>query len=104
MRLLEAIRAKGQDRPEGTQAAAGRCLRVRVFEGDRGKPNVNITVPLALAKLALKFIPRTALEQLEEQGIKPQDIEELIANVESAAPFRIVDVEADGEKVEVFVE
>jgi len=104
VRLLEAIRGKEQGRLEGAQAAPGRCLRVRVFQGNTEKPQVNVTVPLALAKLAVKFIPRSALESLEEEGIKLEDIEQIISSIESAGPMRIVDVEADDAKVEVFIE
>jgi len=103
-RLLEAVRAKGQEQAAGVPGAPGRCLRVRIFQGSTEKPQVNVTVPLALAKLAVKFIPRSAVEQLNEQGIKVEDLEQIIAGVENAGSFRIVDVEQDNQKIEVFVE
>lgn len=103
-RLIEAIRNREGQSMEPARAALGRCLRVRVFEGDQEKPKVNVTVPLALARLALKFIPHSALEQMEEQGISAQDLSELVAAVEKAGPFKIVDVQDGSEKVEVFIE
>jgi hypothetical protein len=102
-RLIEAVAKREESALQPTTGAAGRALRVRVTEGD-DQTKVNVTVPLSLARLALKFIPRTALEALEDEGISADDLGELIASVEKAGPMRIVDVQADQAKVEVFVE
>ncbi len=103
-RLLDAIRKRTEERPGAVASARGRCLCVRVFEGDQEKPKVNVTVPLALGRLALRFIPRSALEELAEQGINLDDLDELIASVERSGPFRLVDVQDGADKVEVVIE
>ena len=102
--LLEAVRKR---KPESSTEAPGRrarWLKVRVFEGDMQKAKVNVRLPLGLARLALKFIPRAALKEMEEEGIDVHDIEELVADLAGTGPFRIVDVQDDDTKVEVFLE
>jgi hypothetical protein len=103
-RLMEAVARRESQALQVGPGGAARALRVRVTEGDGEQTKVNVTVPLSLARLALRFIPRTALETLEDEGITADDLAELIASVEKAGPMRIVDVQADNAKVEVFVE
>jgi hypothetical protein len=103
-RLIEAISRRESKVVQVASGAAGHALRVRVTEGGGDRAKVNVTVPLGLAKLALKFIPRTALEALEDEGISPDDLNELVSSIEKAGPMQIVDVQADEAKVEVFIE
>lgn len=103
-RLLEAIRKKGERGTDVGEPTRGRCLRVKVFEGDSEQPKVNVAVPLVLGRLALKFIPRSVLESMEEEGISSADLNELIAQVEKVGAFSIVDVRDGNEKVEVLIE
>lgn len=104
VRLMEALVKREQQALQVAPGGPARALKVRVMEGDGEETKVNVTVPLSLARLALKFIPRSALEALEDEGISPDDLSELIANVEKAGPMRIVDVQTDDAKVEVFIE
>jgi hypothetical protein len=103
-RLMEALAKRETQVVQSGTGGAARALRVRVSEGEAEQTKVNVTVPLSLARLALRFIPRTAIEALEDEGISADDLGELIASVEKAGPMRIVDVQADNAKVEVFVE
>lgn len=103
-RLIEAVSKREGKVLQVASASGGRALRVRVSEGGNAAAKVNVTVPLGLAKLALKFIPRTALEAMEDEGISAEDIGELIGSIEKAGPMQIVDVQADETKVEVFIE
>ena len=102
--LLEAIRKRKQESSTEAPKRTARWFKVRVFEGDMQKAKVNISLPLGLARHALKFIPRAALKEMEENGITLQAIEELISNVAGTGPFRIVDVHDYDTRVEVFVE
>ncbi len=103
-RLLDAIRTRAEADAAVEPSGRGRCLCVRVFEGDQDEPKVNVTVPLALGRLALRFIPRAALEKMEEEGIRLDDLDEIISSVERAGPFRLVDIQDGSDKVQVVIE
>jgi len=74
-RLLEAV---GESGAEAEAAAAtkgrGKTLHVRVFRGDSERPNVDVNIPLSLAKWALKFVPADAKARM---GDKEVDLDEL---------------------------
>jgi len=103
-RLLDAIRARQQGGLERAAPAATRYLKVRVFEGDGEEPNVNVSVPLVLGRLALKFLPHSALERLRQEGISVEDLDELMQNMAKAGPFKLVDIRDGDSKVEVVIE
>jgi len=76
-----------------------RFLRIKVDAAkDDGKTtNVDVRVPYALAKFALRFVPQEARRELESQGI---DISQLLEAAETMSEGKIVDVDAtepDGE-------
>lgn len=79
-------------RPRG----AARILRISVdapsaSSGSGAKVRVNI--PLALAKYAMRFIPRETTEELSDQGI---DIAQLLQDLGDDVPDgRLVDIEAE---------
>ncbi|MGE5379751.1 MAG: SHOCT-like domain-containing protein [Methylocystaceae bacterium] len=116
---LELLKALDETTTVSTSSAAGtadRFLRVRV-NGDKAKVNVNI--PLALIKVATKFvgvgtgfIPERAREEMNKQGIdlSKLDLDELVQLMDQGlVDGKLVDVEADDEKdghvkVEVYVE
>ena len=41
--------------------------------------NVNVTIPASLTKIALKFMPKDVREQLNQQGIDPDTVNQLLA-------------------------
>ncbi len=96
-RLLRALEVE-RDRPE---APRGRMLRVRV-SGHRGE-RVNVTVPLALAEMVLRFLPKNLHLVTEGQEV---DIAELVRGISSSdAEGTIVDVrDPRGDHIEVIVE
>lgn len=98
-RLLEAVNE--QARPaEGTAEVGGgkaRFLQVRVWE--EGKSKVNVNLPLSLAKLAMRFIPRAALQAGEHKI----DIEEILAAIQQGAGGKLVEVEDGKDRVEIIV-
>ena len=101
-RLLEAIRSKAGRRAPALQGAGGRALRINVLGEDGEK--VNVAIPLVLARLAVNFLPASAIEAMEREGITVDELKQLIANVEGTAPIEIVDIEADDAKVKISIE
>ncbi|HLT57908.1 MAG TPA: hypothetical protein VKZ69_03950 [Limnochordales bacterium] len=101
VKLLEAL-----EDGKGAAAAGGRrrnrFLRVRVVDGD--KTRVNVNVPLELARIALRFVPRDSLKVGEAD--QPLDPEEILRLLEEGLEGKIVDIEdEDGRtRVEVVVE
>ncbi|NLV91844.1 MAG: hypothetical protein GX030_05535 [Firmicutes bacterium] len=94
-KLLEAIEPNSPEKPL-RPAVKGRFLRVKVFE--EGKDKVNVTIPLALAKVGLRFAPK-------DSGIRDLDIDELVRlAVEEGADGKLVEVIDGDERVEVYVD
>ncbi len=70
-----------------------RFLRIKVDAKKEGgkTTNVDVRVPYALAKFALRFLPQEARRELEAQGI---DISQLLEMAETMPEGKIVDVDA----------
>ncbi len=87
---------RGPDLPPGTR---GRVLRIRVSE--HGKQKVNVAIPLAIARIGKMKLGASGLVRghLQKFGL---DIDELLREVETAG--RIVDINDDEDRVEIFVE
>lgn len=115
LELLKALEETANS-PGVAKIGPERVLRVRV-NGDKAKVNVNI--PLALIKVATKFmgmgmnfIPEQAKEEMNKQGIDlaKLDFDELVQLIDQGlVDGKLVDVEADDDedghvKVEVYVE
>jgi hypothetical protein len=98
-RLLDAL-GQGEG---GSSSGSRRWLRIRVYEHGSEKPNVNVNVPLSIAKWALKFIPKSAKATIDEHEI---DLDELISQIQSGAEGKLLEVndEEAGDRVEVYVE
>ncbi|OUM94420.1 MAG: hypothetical protein BAA04_00035 [Firmicutes bacterium ZCTH02-B6] len=100
-KLLEAL-DEGKSTGTGAPRRRNRFLRVRVVDGEKTKVNVNL--PLELAWVALRFIPKDALKVGDSE--QPLDPEELKRLLEQGLEGKIIDVEDnDGKtRVEVVVE
>jgi len=87
---------RGHETPPGTR---GRVLRIRVSE--HGKPKVNVAIPLAIARIGKMKLGASGLVRghLQKFGI---DLDELLREVETAG--RVVDINDDEDRVEIFVE
>jgi hypothetical protein len=87
---------RGPEPPPGTR---GRILRIKVSE--HGKQKVNVAIPLAIARIGKMKLGASGLVRghLQKFGI---DLDELLKEVESAG--RIVDINDDEDRVEIFVE
>ncbi len=79
-----------------------RCLKIRTFKAGSEKPKSAITIPLAVARLAGKLIPRSVAEDLERKGINLREILSVITreNVRGT----LIEIEKDGERTVVSVE
>ncbi len=73
-RLLEAVAEGAAEPAAGTARGRGKTLHIRVFRGGSERPNVNVNVPLSLAKWALKFVPEHAKARVGEKEV---DLDEL---------------------------
>ncbi len=95
-RLLETV-----GEPSKEVKGKKRFLKIRVYEGNLEKPKVNVNIPLGLIKLATRFVPESARAKFREKEI---DLDEIVQQIEAGAEGRIVDVEEEGERVEIFLE
>ncbi len=99
LKLLDALDAPGQGRPEAG-GRASRILKIRVYDAEENS-KVNVNIPLALARVAMKFIPKDVSMQLKEEDI---DLEEILASITDATAGKIVDIDSADARVEVYVE
>ncbi len=101
-KLLSALSGgtHGEKPAHGEGGASARWFRVRVVDLDTGKDKVNVNIPMGLVNVGIKMGARFAPE------IEGMDIDEIVSAIKSGAQGKIVDVidEADGERVEIFVE
>lgn len=97
-RLLDALPCE-QSGPDKSQS--GKKIRVRVTDPKTGKQTANLTVPVGLAKFAVKFIPAKTKQELAAEGI---DIDDVISQVMSENIGKVVDVESDKGNVQISIE
>ncbi len=81
VRLMDAVRRKLER--QAPPRPAERHLRVSI--GKPGEEGATFAVPLALARMALRFLPRSAATALEREGITVADLADLVTNAEDAA-------------------
>jgi DUF4097 and DUF4098 domain-containing protein YvlB len=98
---------RSEEAKEEFEAKAGdkkrpRFLIIQVSEGDKKK--VNVKIPLKLARMASRFIPKSAQAHMKAEGIE-LDLKEIIAGIEElGANEDLVNVidEEKGETVRIF--
>ncbi|MFC1800379.1 hypothetical protein ACFL2Z_05705, partial [Candidatus Eisenbacteria bacterium] len=74
-KLLDAMEP---DRPAESAPGGGKRLLIRVTDARTGKKKVNVKIPIALAKIAAKFIPAKSRRQLAEEGV---DVDAVLSQV-----------------------
>ena len=91
---------EGGDEPEGDTKGKKkpRFLMIQVSEG--GKKKVNVKIPLKLAKLASRFIPKSAQAHMKAEGVEV-DLNELLAEIEEVGCCEDLVNVVDDEKGEV---
>lgn len=107
VKLLEALEVVPEE-PVGMVPSAKprrfmRFLKLRVYEGNLEKPKVNISVPVGLLKLAMKFIPEDARAQINDKDI---DLDEILQAVDENTQGKLLEVDDadDKTRVEIFIE
>jgi DUF4097 and DUF4098 domain-containing protein YvlB len=77
-------------------------LYIKVNDED-GK-NVNIKIPISLAKFAGKFIPKDAKAEMSAQGID-LDVDGILKVLEDEGPMNLIEVnDEDGKSVRIYTE
>ena len=78
-------------------------LKVRVDE--EGKSKVNISIPISLVEVGLKIGAQIGPKFAPEaEALKDIDLDELMQAIRDGARGKLVDIEDDDTKVEIFVE
>jgi hypothetical protein len=92
--------ARAAAESNGLATGGGKWFKVRVTDSYSGKARVNVTLPLGLVQVAMKFGSRFVPDNEREM------IDEIGAALRDGLTGRIVDVydEKDGERVEVYIE
>ncbi len=94
-RLIEAI----LDTEKKTYS--GKFLKIKIEDKEEGD-RVNINIPMALVKMATKFIPKDKKEYLKEKDI---DIDEILSSIKEATEGEIINIEdKDGSCVKIWIE
>ncbi len=99
-KLLEALESS-EKKNETFSAKGGKTLRIRVFENDLNKPKVNVNIPLPLVKFLGKIMPDTAKIKLNQHGVS---FEQILEMVEKEQVGKLVEVQEENERVEIYIE
>ncbi|WP_293177698.1 hypothetical protein [Oceanithermus sp.] len=98
-RLLEALEEVPKEAELLGRKGAARLLRIHIDDPDSGQVRVNL--PLALARFALKFIPKEQQRQISEAGF---DLDELLTSLQSDTPEgKLVEIQ-DARGAQVLIE
>jgi DUF4097 and DUF4098 domain-containing protein YvlB len=103
MKAIGGEESKVEDQLSGVKPSFhGKKLRIKVTDTDTGKDKANIRIPLRLAKIAEKLIPRDAKTKMKVQGI---DLNSILTNIDELADGPLVDIDADdkGDNVNVSI-
>ena len=86
-----------------TSTGEGKFLKVKVWDMNREKLKVNVTVPLKLVKWGMKFVPEKAQLKMREQNIDMESITEAI-DKDLTGRIAEVDDEDKNQHIEVYIE
>jgi len=75
---------------------------IKILVEENGVEKVNISIPILLAKTALKIMPKKAKAQMEDQNVNLDSI--LAAIDDDSAKGKIVDINDDGDHVSISLE
>ncbi len=117
-KLLSAIDSAQDMGTNEQNGKRNRWLRVRVFENDMENPKVKVNLPLGLMKILMKFgakfsgkIPQSVQEKLQEKGVNidfdsitSEQLEEIFSSLNEEGPLKLVEVDDENERVEVYFE
>ncbi|KQC14368.1 MAG: hypothetical protein APR63_14430 [Desulfuromonas sp. SDB] len=79
--------------------------KIKIIVDSKDGDNVRISVPLKLAKSITKFIPHSAMEDIEDEGIDIKNIIEHLDELVDEMDEDLVNVQSsDGDNVRIFIE
>ncbi len=70
---------EGENRVEKTKNSS-KAKSIKILVEENGKEQVNISIPMVIAKSFMKFIPKSAKKSLDKENI---DIEEILNSIDS---------------------
>lgn len=93
-RLIEAIFDTDK------KAGSGKFLKIKIENNEGDK--LNISIPIALIKMATKFIPKDKKDYLKEKDI---DIDEILSSIKEVAEGEVINIkDKDGSYVKIWIE
>lgn len=98
VKLLDALEASAEP-PVQAGGGTSRFIRIVVDAADYGKVNVNI--PVGLINMVMKLLPKDAQAELKRNNIELDDI---IRMVQEGASGKLVEVDSEDAKVQIFVD
>ena len=99
-KLLETLE-NSETNDETFSGKGAKNLKIKVYEGDLTQPKVNVKVPLLLVKFIGKVVPEKAEVKLNKHNISMEKIMEMVEKDQSG---KILEVEEENEKVEIYIE
>ncbi|MGC9365567.1 MAG: SHOCT-like domain-containing protein [bacterium] len=79
--------------------------KIKIIVDSKEGDNVRISIPLKLAKSITKFIPHSAMEDIEDEGIDIKNIVEHLDELVDELDEDLVNVQSsDGDNVRIFIE
>ncbi len=106
MKLMEAVdSSQSSDEGATTNVIARprkKKFRIQVFEGDMNKPKVNVNIPLGLAEIATKFVPKSVQANMNVGG-EAFDLREVIQMVQNGEDGTLLEVEDADDKTRVII-
>ena len=75
---------------------------IKILVEENGVEKVNISIPMLLAKTALKIMPKKAKAQMEEENV---NLDEILSKInDESTTGKIVDINDDGDHVSISLE
>ncbi len=97
LELIEALESNNE--VINVRKKPSRWLKIKVTEGESSK--VNISIPIALAKIGLKMGQKYSNKS---EALSSIDFDEIIESVRNGADGKLVEVKDGDELVEIYVE
>lgn len=79
-----------------------RCLKIKTFKPGEERPKSVISIPLVVARLAGRLLPRPVAEDLARKGINVPEILAVITKEDLRGT--LIEIEKNGERTVVSVE
>ena len=99
-KLLQALEGKSGD--VAVSPSGGKTLRVRIRES--GGTKVNVNVPMSLVEVAMdlgiKFVPELA----NDENLRGIDFAAVMAAIKQGLTGKIVEIDSEEAKVEIYVD